>query len=84
MDALFYSCLVATSRLTLFVTPWAGAHQALLSMGLPRQKYWSGLPFPSPWDLHDTGVKTSSPALEGRFFTTELPGKPLTAPRVPS
>ena len=33
----------------LFVTPWTVAHQALLSMGFPRQEYWSGLPFPSPW-----------------------------------
>ena len=31
-----------------FVTPWAVAHQAPLSMEFPRQEYWSGLPFPSP------------------------------------
>ena len=38
-----------------------------------RQEYWSGLPFPSPWDLPDPGIKTASlasPALAGRFFTT--------------
>ena len=55
----------------LFVTPWTIAHQALLSMGFPRQEYWSGLPFPSPGDLPDLGIKPVSPALAGRFFTAE-------------
>ena len=50
------------------------AHQALL--GFPRQEYWSGLPFPSPGDLPDPGIKPTSPALAGRFFITESPGKP--------
>ena len=36
------------SRVQLFVTPWTVAHQAPPSMGLYRQEYWSGLPFPSP------------------------------------
>ena len=49
--------------------------QALLSMGLPRQEYWSGLPFPSRGDLPQPGIKTASPALAGIFFTTEPPGK---------
>ena len=56
-------------------TPWAGAHQAPLSMGFSRQKYWSGLSFPSPGDLHELGIEPGSPALAGRFFTTEPPGK---------
>ena len=47
-------------------------------MGFSRQKYWSGLPFPSPWDLHDTGVKTLSPALQVDSLPAELPGKPIT------
>ena len=38
------------------------AHQAPLSMGFPRQEYWSGLPFPSPGDLPDSGIKPASPA----------------------
>jgi len=42
-------------------------------MGLPRQKYWSGLPFSSPKDLPDPGIKPASPALAGGFFTTEPP-----------
>ena len=61
----------------LFVTSWTVACQAPLSMGFPRQEYWSGLPFPSPGDLPDSGIKPMSPALAGRFFTTEPPTKPL-------
>ena len=62
-----------------FVTPWAVAGQVPLSMGFPRQEYWSGLPFPSPGDFPDPGIEPKSlisPALAGRFFTTEPPGKP--------
>ena len=40
-------------------------------MGFPRQKYWSGLPFPSPGDLPNPGIKLTSPALTGGFFITE-------------
>ena len=50
--------------------------QAPLFMSFPRQEYWSGLPFPSPGALPDPGIEPASPALAGRFFTTELPGKP--------
>jgi len=57
------------------VTPWTIAHKALLSMGFPRQEYWSGLPFPSPGDLPDPGIKPMPPALAGGFFTTEPLGK---------
>ena len=56
-----------------FVTPWTVAHQAPLSMGFSRQEYWSGLQFPPPGDLPNTGIKPASlmsPALAGRFFTT--------------
>ena len=38
------------------------SHQALLSMGFPRQDYWSELPFPSPGELPDPGIKPKSPA----------------------
>ena len=51
------------------------AHQAPLSMGFSRQEYWSGLPFPSPGDLPDPGIKPESPALLADFFT-EPPMKP--------
>ena len=56
-----------------FGTPWTVAHWAPLSIGFPRQECWSGLPFPSPGDLLDPGIKSMSPALAGRFFTTEPP-----------
>ena len=59
------------------VTPWPIAHQAPLSMGFLRQEYWSGLPCPPPEDLPSPGIKPMSPALAGRLFTTEPPGKPL-------
>ena len=54
-----------------FWTPWTVAHQAPLSMGFPRQAYWSGLPFPSLEDLPDPGLKPVSSELAGGFFTTE-------------
>ena len=60
-------------------TPQIVAHQAPLSTRLPRQEYWSGLPFPSPGDLSKPGTETMSPvspALAGRFSTTDPPGKP--------
>ena len=56
--------------------PWTIACQAPPSMGFSRQNYWSGLPFPSSGDLPDPGIKPTSPALAGGFFTTEPPGKP--------
>ena len=44
-------------------------------MGFPRQQYWNGLPFHFLGDLPDAGIKPASPALVGRFITTEPPGK---------
>ena len=56
-----------------FATPCTVAHQTSLSMGFPRQEYWSELPFPSPGILPDPGMEPVAPVLEGRFLTTELP-----------
>ena len=47
-------------------------------MRFPRQDYLRGLPFPSPGDLPNPGIKLASPALAGRFFTIEPSGKPMT------
>ena len=47
-----------------FVTPWTIAHQAPLSMGFPRQEYWSWLLFPSPGDLSDPETEAASHALQ--------------------
>ena len=58
------------------MTPRTVAHQAPVSIGFPRQEYWSGLPFPSPADIPDPEIKPVSPALAGGFSTTEPPGKP--------
>ena len=69
---LLFSCLVV---LDSFATPWTVDLQASLSMGFPRQEYWSGLPFPSP-DLLDPEIESTSSGLAGGFFTTEPPGKP--------
>ena len=60
--------LVAKSCLTL-VAPWTVAHQAPLSMGFSRQEYWSGLPFPSPEDLPDPGIKPALQVSCIAFFT---------------
>ena len=59
------------SHFGLFVTPWTVARQAPLSMGCPREEYWSGQPFPFPGDLPDPGIGSASPvspSLAGRFF----------------
>ena len=61
----------------LAVTPWTVVYQAPLSLGFPRQEYWSELPFPSPGALPNPGTEPTPPALAGRFFSTEPPGKPL-------
>ena len=63
------------SQIQLFLTPWTGAHQAPLSVEFFRQKYWSGLPFPSPEDLSNPGTEPISPALAGGFFISEPPRK---------
>ena len=56
----------------LFVTPWTVDYQTLLSMGLSRQEYWSGLPLPSPGDLCNPGMEPRSPSLQ----TDSLPAEP--------
>ena len=60
-----------------FVTPWTVAQQVPLSIGFPRQEYWSGLPFSSPRDLPDPGIELTFFALAGGFFITEPPGKSI-------
>ena len=59
------------------MTLWTVACQPLL-WDSPGQEHWSGLPFPSPWDLSNPEFKPMSPALVDGFFATELPGKPHT------
>ena len=65
------------SCVRLFATQWTVARQAPLSMGFPKQEYWSGLSFLSMGDLPNPGTEPVSPAWAGGFFTTEVPGKPI-------
>ena len=65
------------SRVRLFATPWTVAYQAPLSMGFSRQEPWSGLPFPSPGNLPDLGIKPGSPALQADALPSEPPGNPI-------
>ena len=61
------------SRVQLCANLWTVAHQTSLSMEFSRQGYWSGLPFPPPEYLPDSGIEAvslKSPALAGGFFTT--------------
>ena len=51
------------------------ASQAPLSMEFSRQEYWSGLPFPSPGDLPDTGIEPGYPKLQADSLPSEPPGK---------
>ena len=75
---IFVQCLelyILVAKLyPALATPCTVTRQAPLSMGFPRQDYWSGLPFPSPGDPPDPGFE---PALTGRFFTIEPWGEPL-------
>ena len=68
-----FGCGLVTKSCSTLVTPWILGLQAPLSMGFPRQEYWSGLPFPSPGDLLNPGIELvslTSFALSGGFFTT--------------
>ena len=68
-------CGQSLSCAQLFETAWTPAYQAPLPMEFSRQEYWSGLPFPSPGDLPDTGVELMSPvspAFAERFFTASI------------
>ena len=56
--------MCALSHVRLFETPRTVAHQAPVSMGFPRQEYWSGLPGPPSGDFLHTGIKPTSPALQ--------------------
>ena len=64
------------SCVRLFAIPWIIAYQAPQSMEFSRQEYWSGLPFPSPGDLPNPGIKPGSPALQADALPSEPPGKP--------
>ena len=60
------------NRVQLFVTPWTVAHQVPLFLVLPRQEYWSELPFPPPGNLPNKGTEASSPSLAGSLLKSHL------------
>ena len=79
--SLYFSqlCMHAPSCLALLQPPWTGVHWAPRSMGLPRQEYRNGFPFPSPGVFPNPGSKPASPALAGFFTIDSLPpGKTLS------
>ena len=74
---LWSACVSRPVVSWLFANPWIVAHQAPPSMRFSRQEYWSGLPFSSPEDLFNPGIKPGSPALQA----DSLPSDPLPRPR---
>ena len=71
-----YSCLVAELCPVLF-NPMGCGPPGSFSIGFSRQEYCSGLPFPSPGNLPDSGIKPMSPALQADSLPSEPPGKPF-------
>ena len=67
--------LVIQSCLTL-CNPMDCSPQAALSMEFSKQEYWSGLPFPPPWDLPNPRIKPRSPAWQANSLPSEPPGEP--------
>ena len=68
------------SHVWLFAAPWTIDHRAPLPMEFSKQEHWSGMPFASPGDFPNSGIKLASlasPALPGVFITTVPPGKPM-------
>ena len=70
------------SSVVLFATPRTVAHQAPLSMGFSRQKYWKGLPCPPPGDLPNPGLEPGCPTLQTNSLPSELPGIVLLLPLI--
>ena len=73
---MVHACSVAQSCLTLY-NPMDCSPAGSSVHGISQAEYWSGLPCPPPGDLPDPGIKPASPALAGRFFTTEPRRKPI-------
>ena len=75
---IIYYCLMTKTCLTLFQPHGLQPTRLLCPWDFPgKNTRVSGLPFPSPGDLPNPGIKLKSPALAGRFFTTKPPGKPI-------
>ena len=71
MHACVLTCILSHfSSVWLFATLWTVVHQASLSLGFSRQKYWNGLPWPPPGDLPDSGIEPVSSALQAQCRAT--------------
>ena len=68
----YLEAVLVTKSCPTLASPWTAARQAPLSMGFSMQEYWSGLPFPSPGDLPNTGTEPGSLALQADSSLTEL------------
>ena len=66
---------VSVAESCLSAAPWTVGHQVPLSMVFSRQDYWHGLPFPSPGDLSDPGIKPRSAAMWADSLLSEPSGK---------
>ena len=76
--ALLCTCVLICFRCVQhFGTPWTVAHHSLLSMGFPRQEYWSGLPCPPPGDLLNPGIEPVAPSLQVDSLLPSHEGKSL-------
>ena len=71
-EVVVFTCSIMSDS----ATSWTIAHQSPLSLGFPRQEYWSGLPFLSPGDVPDPGIEPTSPAWQADSFPVEPHGKP--------
>ena len=69
-------CAWSLSCIRLFVIPWTVAHLVLLSIGVLRQEYWSGLPWSPPGDLPNPGIKPRTLTLQADSLLSEPPGEP--------
>ena len=72
---VYVLCVCSVYQSCLTVTPWTVAPNASLSLGFPKQEYWSGLSLPFLGDYPNPGIiqaSPASPALPGGFFTNEL------------
>ena len=69
---MFSGGSLVTKSCPTLATPWTVALQAPLSFGFSRQEYWSRLPFLSPGDLPNPGIKAGSPVLQADSLLTEL------------
>ena len=68
---MFFSVLILYACVHVQSTQWTVANQSPLSLGFPRQEFWSGLPLPPPGGLPNPGIESTSPALAGGSFITE-------------